>query len=114
MNESEHEIQNQIILECSQGNSRLFRNNVGATKTQDGRFIRYGLHTGSSDLIGWRTLEITAEMVGTKIAQFVSVEVKNKNGRPSKDQINWINTVNNQGGLALVARSKEEAKNAIR
>jgi hypothetical protein len=109
---SEQEIQNQIILALSQGNSRLFRNNVGGAKLADGRWLNFGLHKGSSDLIGWKTIEITPDMVGKKIAQFLSVEVKKPKGRVSKDQQNWIDAVNAQGGCAFIARSKEDAVNA--
>ena len=110
---SEQEIQNQIILAVSQGNSRLFRNNVGGAKLADGRWLNFGLHKGSSDLIGWRTIKITPDMVGKKIAQFLSVEVKKLKGRVSTEQQNWIDVVNTHGGHALIARSAEQATKEI-
>ena len=63
----------------------------------------------NSDLIGWKTIEITEEMVGQKIAQFLSVEVKTPKGRVGTHQQKWMDVVNKHGGLALIARSQEEA-----
>jgi len=82
---SEAAIQNLVRLEASHKGMRVFRNNVGATYTEDGSFLRYGLandskqmndHVKSSDLIGIRPVVITAVMVGSVIGQFVAREVK--------------------------------------
>jgi|LGVE01.1.fsa_nt_gb hypothetical protein len=101
---------------------RLFRNNVGTawtgevTRLQDGsiliknpRPLHAGLVKGSGDLIGWRKVMITAEMVGRPIAQFLSLEVKTKTGRATKGQKNWQAAVNAHGGLAGIVRSDDEA-----
>jgi hypothetical protein len=71
---SEHEIQQRIRLACGRGPVRLWRNNPGALVDQQGRFVSFGLCKGSSDLIGLRSLEITPELVGQQLAQFVAVE----------------------------------------
>ena len=55
---------------------RMFRNTVGACATAAGGWIQYGLSIGSSDLIGWRSVEVTPEMVGKRVAIFAAVEVK--------------------------------------
>ena len=64
---------------------RLNRNNVGVLLDKTGRPVRYGLANDSEqlnrvyksgDLIGWRPVLITPDMVGDVIAQFVSIEVK--------------------------------------
>lgn len=89
---------------------RLFRNNVGSLQAKDGRFVQFGLHPGSADLIGWRTVTITPDMVGKQVAVFASVEVKTENGRVKPEQQNWLDQVEKAGGLAVVARSPEEAK----
>ena len=80
---------------------KLFRNHVGALFDANGRMVKYGLGTGSSDLIGWRP-------VG-ELGQFVAIEVKTETGVVSKDQELFIEAVNRDGGLAFVARSVEEA-----
>ena len=89
---------------------RMFRNNVGAIKAPDGRVIRYGLTTGSADLIGWQTVTITPEMVGLHIARFVSIEVKAPKGRLTPEQETWRAAVLKAGGIAVVARSVEDVK----
>ena len=88
---------------------RLFRNNVGALKDAQGRFVQFGLHPGSADLIGWRSVTITADMVGQRLAVFASVEVKTATGKVKPEQENWQKQVTDAGGLAFVARSPEEA-----
>ena len=71
---SEHEIQQRIRLACGRGAVRLWRNNTGALVDRQGRLVRFGLCRGSSDLISLRSLEITPELVGQRIAQFVALE----------------------------------------
>ena len=83
---SEHEIQQRIRLACGRGAVRLWRNNTGALVDQQGRLARFGLCKGSSDLIGLRSLEITPEMAGQRVAQFVALEVKTASGVVSPEQ----------------------------
>lgn len=85
---------------ASQG--RIFRNNTGAVTTADGRFITFGLCKGSSDLIGWTEVEITADMVGQKLAVFTAIEVKKKGKKPTAQQVQFIKIVNAAGGIAKV------------
>jgi hypothetical protein len=105
----------------SQGNIRLFRNNVGsaflgayvwdqgAVVIPNPQRVTYGLCEGSSDLIGWRSRTITEDMVGKKFAQFVAVEVKSPSGRLNKTQDAFIRKVREAGGIAGVARTLSEA-----
>ena len=107
---SESHIQRAIIAALnSRDDVRVFRNNVGAFQTADGRFVRYGLLPGSGDLIGWKRHRVTQADVGRDLAVFTSVEVKQLKGVASKKQINWRNQVNKNGGIAVIARSVEEA-----
>jgi hypothetical protein len=71
--------------------------------------VRYGLQPGSSDLIGWRTVTITPEMVGQQVAVFTSIEVKTATGRLTPEQRQWLAAVETAGGIAGVARSVEDA-----
>ena len=48
-------------------------------------------------------------MVGKQVAVFASVEVKTDSGRVKPEQQNWLEQVTKAGGLAVVARSPEEA-----
>jgi hypothetical protein len=110
---SEHEIQQRIRLACGHGPVRLWRNNTGALVDQQGRFMRFGLCKGSSDLIGLRSLEITPELVGQRIAQFVALEIKTDCGIVSPEQQAFLQLVQHLGGLGAVCRSIAEAQAAL-
>tara|TARA_Y100001973_G_C5198248_1_gene335802 strand:- start:73 stop:453 length:381 start_codon:yes stop_codon:yes gene_type:complete len=91
-------------------NLRLFRNETGQLPDpRTGGWIKFGLATGSSDLIGFKTVEVTEQMIGQKLAQFVSIEVKTGTGRLSKTQHNWLETVKKAGGITGVARTVKDA-----
>ncbi len=132
----EQNILKTILLTVTQfTQSRLFRNNtgtgwvgqakritkpttvkldVGDVVIRDARPLRAGLCVGSSDLIGWNTKIITPEMVGNKIAIFTAVEVKKPSGRATKEQINFIKQVRENGGIAGIAKSGEQAVDLIK
>ena len=110
---SEHEIQQRIRLACGRGPVRLWRNNTGALVDQQGRFVRFGLCKGSSDLIGLRSLEITPELLGRRIAQFVALEVKTPLGTLSPEQRAFLRLVEKLGGVAAVCRSVNEAEQVL-
>lgn len=98
----------------------MFRNAVGwgiATspkamrRTRDGKIlldhgspIRYGLFPGSGDMIGYKTVTITPDMVGQKIAVFQSIEIKTKGDRLRGDQRNWNRALLRDGAIAEVWR----------
>jgi hypothetical protein len=107
---SEQSIQQHIRLTCSRGPVRLYRNNCGVLQDRRGVPVRYGLQPGSSDLIGWRTVTITPDMVGQRIAVFTSIEVKTPTGRVKPEQQQWLDAVQAAGGIAGVARSVEDAQ----
>lgn len=121
----------EILLQCSKGASRLFRNNSalawggqvqkiakrgmihvepGDVVVRDAHPIHCGLCNGSSDLIGWRTVHVTPAHVGQRLAQFVAVEVKSDIGRTTEAQRIFIANVERAGGLAGVARSVADAQ----
>jgi hypothetical protein len=107
---SEHEIQQRIRLACGRGAVRLWRNNTGALVDQQGRFVRFGLCKGSSDLIGLRSVVVTPEMVGQRIAQFVALEIKAPQGVVSPEQQAFLRLVQQLGGVAAVCRSIQQAQ----
>jgi hypothetical protein len=106
---TEQQIQQHIRLTCSTGSTRLFRNNTGTLRDQHGRPVSFGLCKGSADLIGWRTVTITPEMVGQQVAVFTSIEVKAASGRLSSEQQQWLDAVQAAGGIGGVARSVADA-----
>ena len=110
MGQKETELQNRVrALVNSPGTGcRVWRNNVGKRKI-DGRWISWGLAPGSADLIGLKTLQISADMIGSKIAVFTSLEIKTLTGVEQSDQIAWRQTIQKLGGIAEFIRSEEDA-----
>lgn len=84
----------------------LFRNNVGLAILPD-RAVRYGLHEGSADLIGWETITITHDLVGTTIARFVAIEVKTPRGKVSPAQRRWLWAAAKAGCRVFILDSEE-------
>jgi len=77
------------------------------------RPLHAGLTKGSADLIGWRTMPITREMVGGTVAVFTSIEVKKPTGRVTDEQQIWHDQVERCGGIAGICRSVADAEHAI-
>ena len=77
------------------------------------RMIQAGLCRGGSDIIGIRPTVITQEMVGQTVGVFLADEVKTPTGRPTKEQLRFIEAVNKAGGIAGVARSVSDALELI-
>jgi hypothetical protein len=127
---SEHTTQQRILLACGSGPVRLWRNNVGtgwagqATKVtpgnlqailhsirpgdvviRQGRPLHAGLCVGSSDLIGYRVVD--------RVAQFVALEVKSTTGRPTAQQVQFLDHINAVGGCAGIVRSVEDAQSVL-
>ena len=111
MSNQETVLQQNIRLALGQEkNLRLFRNQVGQLPDpRTGRYIQFGLAKGSSDLIGFKTVKVTPDMVGQEIAQFVSLEIKTESGKLTKMQHNWLQKVKTSGGIVGVARTVKDA-----
>lgn len=114
---TERTIQANVLAGCgSLPNVRLFRNSVGVGFVgRPGHLtpITFGLHKGSGDLIGWRQVTITPDMVGRKVAQFVSIEVKRPGGRIHDHQRNWRFQVHDSGGFALITDNPDTARTLL-
>lgn len=126
---SESRISKEVLVTLgSKPDCRLFRNNIGTAiqgqrvkgkieSSGDGvvvikgaRYVKYGIcNPGGSDLLGFKVVEITQDMVGSKMAQFLVIETKDYKGVATKEQLSFIAMVISKGGLAGVARTKEEA-----
>ena len=133
---SEANIQREIMLRLSRLGCRLFRVNVGqawtgnsitkATK-KDQHFVlqpgdivirkahplKTGVPKGYSDLTGWTPLEITADLIGQKVLVFTAIEVKSPNGKPTAEQLNFVNVVESSGGYAGIARGIPDAEKIV-
>ena len=123
---TEHAIMNDVRLAASDAGWTMFRNNVGMGWTGDAehlpdrsvlirnaRPLHAGLCKGSSDLIGFRPLVVTAEHIGQTIAQFAAVEIKGYRGRATEPQRNFLRVVQEAGGVAILARSAEDLRCAV-
>lgn len=115
---TEGDVQALVRLEAARKGVRLWRNNVGVTEGDaTHRPVRYGLANDSaalngrlksSDLVGWRPLEITRDHVGSHVAQVVCREVKAPGwryaGGPREEaQLAWLTLVLADGGDAAFA-----------
>lgn len=111
---SEMAVQNNVRLAATRRGDRLFRNNVGAGKLENGSFLRWGIANDSEavnkvvksgDLIGIKRVTITPAHVGQVIGQFWSVEVKRPGWKYSGTgreaaQFKWASLVTAMGGCA--------------
>ena len=111
LSNSETKIQQEIRLALGQRSDlRLFRNETGKLPDpRTGRWVQFGLAKGSSDLIGFKTVKITPEMIGQEVAQFVSIEIKTERGKLTDLQQNWLQKVKSSGGIVGVARTVKDA-----
>lgn len=114
---SEKDLQEKIKLEASKKGARLWRNNVGATYTENKQFIRFGLANESSyvnqkikssDLIGIRPVLITEIHLGKILGQFMCREVKKPGWKftgneREQAQLMWLLLINSLGGDAKFA-----------
>lgn len=134
MNGEETNLVRRITLAVAKYGVRLFRNNVGTgwigrskqfTKTEvihvnrgdviiyQGRIFHAGLIKGSGDSIGLTPVVITPQMVGKTVAVFTSIESKTAKGVVSPEQKNWVKFVQDNGGIAGIAKSEEDAEKII-
>jgi hypothetical protein len=112
---AETTLQQQIRLAVgTRPDTRLFRNQVGSLPDpRTGRLVTFGLARGSADLIGWRSIVVTPEMVGRRLAVFCSIEIKTPNGRVKPEQQAWLGVVQGAGGIAGIARSVQDANDLL-
>lgn len=98
-------------LDLSPLGYRVFRNQRYKGKIVKKGFITNGwadcgLTDGAGDLIGYRIVTITQDMVGQKIAQFCSLEAKTDSGTPSEIQLEFNEQIRKDGGIAGIIRPK--------
>lgn len=124
----------EIILEASRLGVRLFRRNIGmgwigkATRfskpesvsvragdvlIRQARPFHNGI-AGQSDTYGFKTITITPDMVGRKVAVHVEIEAKHGRDAESPEQKSWREMVTLAGGIAGVARVIEDVGRILR
>lgn len=105
---------------------RLFRNTVGTgfvgtevkgppdlIVLRNARRVTFGLQIGSHDLIGWKSLVVTPEMIGQRLAIFLGGEIKTDVGKLSAEQRTFHRNLLEAGGLSGVWRIPDEALKTI-
>ena len=126
MGTAENNTAKKFLAVHAHGPLRLMRNNVGSAwagrlyrrhevmvegrKVQasvilGGEHIDFGLAEGSGDWVGWESVIVTADMVGARLARFLTVEVKTiAYPKRTDKQKNWSAQVVAAGGRSLVVR----------
>lgn len=99
----EIDVQNSIRLALNPY-AIVFRANVGTVRMIDGRYFDTGLPKGFCDLFGFRKSD----------GKIFFIEVKNAKGKLRDAQKHFIKTMQENGAIAGVARSPEEAINLIK
>ena len=113
MANTETEVMRRALL-ATTALTTLLRNNVGAYRTKDGGWVRYGVGgPGGADTVGWTTKVVTPDMVGMRVAVFTAVEFKAPGGSTTPEQDAFIKAVCDAGGLAGVARCTEDVMDII-
>ena len=126
---NEATVQAEVEVVISEAGGVVWRNNVGVLPGANGQPVRYGLAnesskqnkiTKSSDLIGIIPIVVTADMVGKKLGVFIAVETKKSSWKFSeKDkravaQLNYINFINQSGGVGCFASDSELLKQFLK
>lgn len=99
----EGKIVNECLIALSEAGCLAWRNNTGKLQDKRGRWVKFGLCVGGSDIIG-----ITPD------GRFLAIECKTERGKPRQQQLDFIAAVRRQGGVAGVARSGAEAVAIVR
>jgi len=89
---------------------QTYRAEGGERVIMDARPVDFGLCKGSGDGIGFDSIVVTPDMVGRRVAVFLSIETKSKAGRATKEQINWQKLVHEFGGIALIVSDADQIK----
>ena len=134
--QTENNIQKLIMLAISKSVT-IFRNNTGmgwagkvifnaahkggAIYLKPSRYViienprplHAGLCKGSSDLIGWKSIIVTPEMVGKRVAVFTALEVKTPTGKISPEQAHFLNVIKLNGGIANIVKNEKEALDTV-
>lgn len=111
----ESDINNRCMIEASRCGAVLMKNVRGLFISLCGtRKVKAGLAVnGSSDLIGWKSIVITPDMVGKRVAVYVAAEIKTATGRVSPEQQIFIDNVRKAGGIAGICRSEEDIRKLL-
>lgn len=113
--QAETNVWRQALLDFSPLGFRLFRNQrYKGQVVRNGKvtqeWVNCGLADGMGDLVGYKIITVTPEMVGKRFAQFATLEAKTDKGYPSADQTTMIYQISLDGGIAGVIRPKTKTE----
>ena len=100
MAKEESEIQREILEFLSWAGIFSWRNYTGGIP--HGKFLAQNPAKGAPDILGQ-----------TPDGRLLGIEVKTKTGKPTKEQQQFINLINMQGGIGFIARSVEDVVERI-
>lgn len=136
MPELENPIMKRTLVRLVEAGAKIFRNNNGQGFQGQAEWVRravpsarlypgdvilrsarrlnFGLGEGSPDLVGYLTITVGPEHLGKRLAIFTGVEMKNEVGNTTKQQRHWLEVLKNDGCIAIMARSEEDAVQQLR
>lgn len=100
MRESEALVE--VRLEYGQAEGFVVWRNTSGFVEHETRKVRYGVGVGGSDLLGI-----------TPGGLFLAVEVKGSRGRPTEEQLRFLELVYERGGVACLCHDGAEARGQI-
>lgn len=112
MGVKETNISHNIMIDQAKRGVVLFKNVRGLFLSLDEkRKVKAGLLIpGASDLVGYKSVIITPDMVGKRIAILTTIEVKTQKGKAFDEQKYFIGKMKEAGALAGFARTEEQAR----
>lgn len=90
------------MIRASKLGCTVWRNNSGMLYNKQGTPVKYGLCTGSADLIGF-----------TPEGRFLALEIKVPSKSPTEKQQIFLDAVTKGGGVAGVARHPDDVDKII-
>ena len=122
----EAKVQQLVRLEAAKQGVILWRNNVGALPSENGRIIRYGLANDSgkvnrvlksSDLIGITPVVIEPRHLGRKMGLFTAIETKASDWEwthtdREQAQLNFLQLVVANGGIGQFSTGRFNVDNS--
>lgn len=115
-NNEETRIQNDIEAAIgAEQDLAVLRNSVGVARFADPEtgklsMVRYGLGTGSPDIVGM----LTCEPQRVQVAQWFCLEVKIPGESARPDQRKWHEAMRKRGVYVAVVHSVDEAREALK
>lgn len=91
------------------GSCWLHRNNVGMYRLPKGKgMMPFGMGKGTSDWLGFKSIVVTPDLVGQRLAVFCAIEAKRDGKELDSRQAAFIEVVRLNGGISMRAAPENE------